>query len=65
VHYDHYDLSKYMSNEGMIEFLRERHGPTRPRFITTSRGEANSGANRVTLRTGTYRDIPNNANEPS
>ena len=29
VHNDHYDMSKYMSNEGIIEFLRERHGPTR------------------------------------
>jgi 5,6-dimethylbenzimidazole synthase len=29
VHYDRYDMSKYMSNEGIIEFLRELRGLTR------------------------------------
>ena len=28
VHYDHYDMSKYMSNEGIVEFLRELQGLT-------------------------------------
>jgi hypothetical protein len=30
--YDHDDMSKYMSTEGMIEFLRELRGLTRPRY---------------------------------
>jgi hypothetical protein len=29
VHYDRYDMSKYMSNEQIIEFLRELRGLTR------------------------------------
>jgi hypothetical protein len=29
VHYDRYDMSKYMSNEQTIEFLRELRGLTR------------------------------------
>jgi hypothetical protein len=32
MHYDHDDMSKYVSNEGMIEFLRELRGLTRPRY---------------------------------
>jgi hypothetical protein len=31
MHYDHDDMSKYASNEGIIEFLRELRGLTRPR----------------------------------
>lgn len=49
VHYDHYDMSKYMSNERVIEYLYGLRGKTLDKYRHSYVGSANPGANKLTM----------------